>query len=210
MRTFRMGLITVFALACASQVWAADEPAAGKAAAPKAKVGAAAPEFELKDSSGKPFKLSDYKDKIVVLEWINQECPWSRKAVPIVQKLAEKYKDNKKVVFVAVESTAKRTNEQNQKYIEEAKLPYTGILMDAEGDVGHQYGAKTTPHMFVIKEGTLIYTGALTDDQHEKKPEAERRNFVDEAITAALDGKAPAATETQPWGCSVKYGKKSK
>lgn len=211
MRTFRMGLLAAFVLACAGHAWA-EEPAAEKPAdaAPKAKVGAAAPDFELKDSSGKPFKLSDHKDKIVVLEWVNQECPWSRKVVPLMQKLTEKYKDNKKVVFVAVESTAKRTDAENTKYIEESKLPYAGILMDQAGTVGHMYGAKTTPHMFVIKEGTLIYAGALTDDQHEKKPEAERRNFVDEALSAALEGKAPPATETQPWGCSVKYAKKSK
>jgi hypothetical protein len=79
--------------------------------------------------------------------------------------------------------------------------------MDNDGKVGKAYGAQTTPHIFIINKGKVVYNGALHNDQQGVKPEAEKRNYVDEALTAIMDGKPVPVAETKPWGCSVKYKK---
>jgi hypothetical protein len=90
--------------------------------------------------------------------------------------------------------------------VADKSLPYT-ILLDADGAIGHAYGAKTTPHMFVINKGVLIYAGALDNDAAGNKPTSEVRNYVAEALDAALAGKPVAVAQTQSYGCNVKYGK---
>jgi len=210
MRNMSLGaaavLIVLFAVAAAL---AGDEQPGKKPAAEAVekpatvKVGQDVPDFTVLDCSGKKHKLSDYKDKVLVLDWVNQECPWSRKSVPVVKALEKKYAE-KGVVWLGVESTFSRKPEENEKYIEDAGLPFT-ILMDNDGKVGKAFGAKTTPHVFIINKGKLVYTGALHDDQYGKKPEAEVRNYVDEALAAVLAGKDVPLAETTPWGCGVKY-----
>jgi len=176
-----------------------------KAEAPKkAKVGEKAPDFTLTDQEGKEHKLSDLKDKIVILEWINYQCPWSRASADYNRKLAEKYADNKEIVWLAIDSTHGRTAEQDKRYRKEAELPYP-ILLDKDGEIGHLYGAATTPHMYVIDKGTLVYAGALHNDQFGRKSADEKREYVAEAVAAVLAGKDVPISETKPWGCSVKY-----
>ncbi len=178
----------------------AAEPAEKPAAV---KVGQEVPDFTLLDCTGTKHKLSDYKDKVLVLDWVNQECPWSRKSVPVVKALQQKFAD-KGVVWLGVESTFSRKPEENETYIKDAGLPFT-ILMDNDGKVGKALGAKTTPHIFVINKGKLAYAGALHDDQFGKKPESEVRTYVDDALNAVLAGKDVPLAETTPWGCGVKY-----
>lgn len=173
----------------------------------KAKVGKAAPEFTLKDCDGKEHSLSDFEDKIVVLEWVNQQCPWCIKAIPTMKKLHKKYGDNEDIVWIGIESTNWRKPAENKKFIKEHKLAYP-ILMDNSGRVGKTYGAKTTPHVYVIAKGKLVYQGALHNNQYGKKKESEVRNYLDEALTAILADKDVPVAETTPWGCSVKYKKK--
>lgn len=175
----------------------------GRAVTPGAKVGQPAPEFTLVDCTGKKHTLSDQKDKVVVLEWVNQECPWSLKAVPVMKDLRKKYAD-KGVVWIGIDSTASRKPDDNIKYIKDKELDFP-ILMDNDGKVGRLYGAKTTPHIYVIKKGVLVYMGGLHNDQYERKPAAEFRNYLDDALTAVLAGKDVPMTETTPWGCAVKY-----
>lgn len=196
------------ALTCVIIVaWAHAEQRKSSERAPKiAEVGKPAPNFTLKDCNGEEHTLADLGDKIVVLEWVNQQCPWSVKAVPVVKKLHEKYADNDKVVFLGVESTHWRTPEENLKYFKEKGLKYA-VLMDNDGKVGRRYNARTTPHMFVIDRGTLVYAGALHNDQHGRKSKDDVRNYVDETLTAVLAGKKVPVSETKPWGCSVKYKK---
>lgn len=171
----------------------------------KAKVGETAPVFELQDYAGKTIELADYKGKVVVLEWLNQECPWSRKARPEMKRLYEKYQDHKNVVWFGVDSTAGRKAADNEKYVKDEHIPYT-ILMDPDGKVGQLYGAKTTPHIFVIADGKLVYAGALHNNQSGR--EAETRNYLDEALTAVLAGEKVPLAETKPWGCGVKYAQR--
>ena len=173
------------------------------------KIGRPAPDFELESCAGKAYKLSDYKDKIVVLEWINQDCPWSRKALPALKAAAEKY-DKQGVVWLAIDSTHYQTAEKNAKYAKEKELPYP-ILMDSDGNVGRRYGAKTTPHMFIINKGKLVCVGAHDNQKPSgRRKKAEYRNYVEEALDAVLAGKEVPSPVTEPYGCTVKYKKKEK
>jgi peroxiredoxin len=179
--------------------------------ASKAKLGEAAPDFTLKDSDGKEHHLSDYtKDgKIVVLEWFNPECPFIKlhfeKQTTMVD-MYSKYKD-KGVVVIAINST----NSGNPSFGKDAdakkkwKIDFP-ILIDADGKVGHIYGAKTTPHMFVIdKKGILRYDGAIDNDPKLDKSAKDKHNYVRAALDSLLAGKKVAEAETKPYGCGVKY-----
>ena len=178
-------------------LFAQDKPAA------RAKIGQPAPDFELRGADGKTYKLADFKDKVVVLEWISKDCPWSVRACPNLIKTADRYAEQG-VVWLAVDSSKNHTAEQNAKYSQKKKLPYP-ILMDADGTVGRLYQARTTPHMFIIDKGTLAYAGAHDNQAPGKKPKGETRNYVAEALDALLAGKAVPVAETQSYGCTVKY-----
>lgn len=169
-------------------------------------IGAKAPEFALPDASGTTHTLSQYSGKIVVLEWTNPTCPFVKRhyKAATMKKLAEKYA-TKDVVWLAIDSSHFVKAADVKKWQEEQKLSYP-TLLDPTGAVGHAYGAKTTPHMFVIaKDGTVAYAGAIDDDPRGEK--ADARNYVDEALTKLLAGQQPEVTNTQPYGCSVKYQK---
>jgi len=135
-------------------------------------VGEAAPDFSLKDITGKTVKLSDFKGKTVVLEWTNPGCPfvvghYANGNMPAVQA---KY-TAKGVVWITINSTNAehkdaKSPEEFQKVLSEWKSSATANLLDAEGTVGQTYGAKTTPHMFIISSnGTLAYNVAIDDDR---------------------------------------------
>jgi len=169
-------------------------------------IGKPAPDFALKDVDGKEYKLADFKDKVVVLEWTNYQCPvvngyHKNKSM---RNTLGKFED-KPVAWLAIDSShfcAEKVDDI-KKWSKEIDVEYP-ILLDAPGQVGHQYGAKTTPHMFVIdQKGVLAYSGALDDDPTGDKD--NKRNYVEEAVTALLDGSAVATARTKPVGCSVKY-----
>ena len=177
-----------------------------------AKVGEKAPEFTLKDVAGAEVKLADLnKDgTIVVIEWFNPDCPFIVKHHEKNTTFADlhtKYSD-KKVKFVAINSSAAGKEgygqERNMKAKTDWKIAYP-ILLDESGAIGKAYGAKTTPHCFVIdKNGVLAYQGAIDDN---KSPtEKGKTNYVANALDNLLAGKAVETSETKPYGCSVKYG----
>jgi len=163
-----------------------------------------APNFTLQDQTGHAVSLIDFTGKVVVLEWINYQCPFVKfhAAAGTMRSLAEKYKAQG-VVWLGINSTKTATRAKDREWIEQNKLPYP-VLEDFEGTIGHAYGAKTTPHMFVInKEGRIVYQGAIDDDRRiEGKATV---NYVDQALTALLAGKPIAQERTEPYGCSVKY-----
>lgn len=173
----------------------------GKAAEPAAQaatVGKPAPDFTLTDFDGKTWKLSDLKGKVVVLEWINFDCPVSLKCNPTMKTTSEKYA-GQGVVWLAIDSTNFHKAADNAQFVKDRQLSYK-ILSDFDGTVGHTYAARTTPHMFVVnKEGVIAYAGAI-DDQKD-------RNYVAEALDAVIAGKTVAVSETKPYGCPVKYKK---
>ena len=174
-----------------------------------AKIGEEAPGFELKDTDGKTVKLSDYKGKIVVLDWFNPECPVCAMHYrgETIQKSAAKFKD-KNVVFLAINSTGKETPgsgaERNSGAKKEWKVAFP-ILLDESGKVGHSYGAKTTPHCFVIdSKGTLVYAGAIDNGSPGKVGTV---NYVEKAVEQVIKGETVTTSETKSYGCAVHYTK---
>ena len=185
-----------------AQAWA-DSP----------KVGQAAPAFTATDMHGKPVHLADYKGKYVVLEWHNQGCPFVRKHYESgnMQQL-QKELTGKGAVWLTVISSAPGsqgfvTADQETQYLAEKKASPTDVILDPEGKLGHQYGAKTTPHMFVIDDkGVLIYAGAIDDTPSTDPADiAKSKNFVRTAYDEATAGKPVSTAATAPYGCGVKY-----
>ena len=182
-------------------------------AAEAPKVGQPAPGFTAKDLHGKERSLSEFKGKYVVLEWHNQSCPFVKKHYDSgnMQKL-QKELTAKGAVWLSVISSAPGaqgyvTAEEEAKYLAEKKASPTDVLFDPEGTIGHAYGAKTTPHMYVIDDkGVLIYAGAI-DDNPSSDPEdvATAKNFVRTAYDEASAGKQVSTASTAPYGCGVKY-----
>jgi len=178
-----------------------------------AKVGEAAPDFTAVDSNNKVHKLSQYKGKFVVLEWHNQGCPYTRKHYEShnMQKLQKEW-TAKGVVWLTVISSAPGKQgyvdaTDENAYVKKMDASPTAVLLDPSGALGHLYGAKTTPHMFIIDpKGTLVYNGAI-----DSKPTADAEdipsstNYVTVALTEVMAGKPVSMSATQPYGCSVKY-----
>lgn len=175
--------------------------------------GSKAPAVKLKDSHDKQVSLDDYKGKIVVLEWVNFDCPFVKKHYDSgnMQKLQKTY-TGKGVVWLSINSSApgRQGNYDGKKINElltEKKATPTAYLFDPTGEVGKAYGAKTTPHMFVIdKQGSVIYAGAIDDHPGVDATEiSASKNYVQQALDEALAGKQVTTAATKSYGCSVKY-----
>ena len=197
-----MKIYPLFAfLALLSPTYAAVEP------------GDTAPEFNLKDSKDNFQKLSTYTGKFVVLEWMNPECPFVKKhySAGNMQKLQKEF-TSKGVMWLSIISSAPGkqgycTGPQAEANRKDQKAYPTAILLDPSGDVGQKYGAKTTPHIFILNpEGKVIYAGAI-DSLRSTNPAdcAKADNYVREALDAAMAGKPVPHPSTQPYGCGVKY-----
>jgi peroxiredoxin len=174
--------------------------------------GKPAPDFTATDINGKTVKLSDYKGKIVVIESYNSDCPFcnNQYKTGAMQEL-EKDMAAKGVVWLIVNSVnpnnpSHRTPDQAKQEIADKKIIATAWIDDSSGAVGHLYGMKTTPHMFVVdKTGTLVYDGAIDDKPTPNHDPKTARNYVREAVGSLLAGKPVTVAETKPYGCSVKY-----
>lgn len=181
----------------------------GAAGAHAVSVGEPAPAFTLTDLEGETHSLAALEGKVVVLEWVNPECPFSDRHAreKTMTALAAEHGD---VVWLGINST----NPEHANYLEPAEhrrwaadngIDYA-ILYDPTGEVGHAYDAKTTPHMFIVDEqGKIAYDGAIDDDPPGRKAAAERTNYVDRGLDAHGAGKAVDPASTKPYGCSVKY-----
>lgn len=172
-------------------------------------IGEKAPDFTLTDTDGKTHKLSDYtkEGKIVVLEWFNPGCPWVvrvHEKSDVMAKTAEANKDS--VVWLAINSGAPGKQGHGKELNAEMKKKWNinyPILLDESGTVGKSFGAKVTPHMFVIAaDGTLAYAGAIDDSAKDKIGEP---NYVADAIAAVKAGETLKVTTKKPQGCAVKY-----
>lgn len=171
-----------------------------------------APDFSLPGLT-KEVKLSDLKGKVVVLEWLNHGCPFVRKHYDSgnMQKLQKTYTDKGVVWFSIISSAPGKQGYVDQKGAKvqktENKSNASDILLDPTGKVGKLYGAKTTPHMYIINEkGVLVYQGAIDnkpDTKQDSIPGA--RNYVKEALEEILDGKEVSTRTTRAYGCAVKY-----
>jgi peroxiredoxin len=175
----------------------------------KAEVGQPAPQFALTGLDGKEFRLADHANEVVVLEWFNPDCPFVQKhhkKFETMETMAAKYGE-KGVVWVAINSGAPGKQgagkDRNAKAVSDFGIDYP-LLLDESGTVGRMYEAKTTPHMFVIDKGTLVYAGAIDDNR--SPATLGETNYVQEALDAVLAGEKVANAQTKPYGCSVKYG----
>ena len=196
-------LTTLLTLAASTALFAADSPA----------VGTTAPDFSLTDSKGKTQSVSQYKGKYVVLEWFNPECPFVKKHYGSgnMQKLQEEF-TGKGVVWLSIDSSApglegNLTAEQANAKMTEWKTKQTALVLDPDGKAGRTYGAKNTPHMFVINpEGKIVYEGAI-DSKATPNPSdiASSTNYVKVALEESLAGKTVTTPSSRPYGCSVKY-----
>jgi len=203
MRIFRIALLSVLLFATLLSAGAQE----------MATVDKPAPLFTLPDSRGKTHSLSEFKGKYIVLEWVNFDCPFVRKHyrsgnMPALQ-LAYREKG---VVWLSICSSAPG----KQGYFERKELTdritqehsaSTAYLIDKDGAVGKMYGAKATPHMFVINpEGVLLYAGAIDDIASTKIDDLKRAtNYVRECLDAALAGREAKVKTSNAYGCSVKY-----
>ena len=193
-------LIAALALG-AAQAWA------------QAAVGAAAPGFTLTDTKGAAHALDDFAGKPVVLEWTNPDCPFVKKhyGAKNMQALQAKYVAQG-AVWLSVCSSAPGkqghypADEWNRILAEQGSAA-TALLLDPDGQVGRAYGAKTTPHLFVIDAaGTLAYDGAIDDRPSTDSADIPgARAYVVEALYAVLAGAPVPVAQTKPYGCSVKY-----
>jgi hypothetical protein len=188
---------------------AVTAPTAAFAAVP----GQAAPDFSLTTTDGKPAKLSDYKGKWVVLEWVNPGCPFVQRhyGSKNMQGLQKEY-GGKEVVWLSINST----NPNNADYMKPADLGNwmkkeggapRATLMDEKGDAGRAYGARTTPQMVVINpDGKLLYNGAIDDKRFASVEDTKTaKNYVRAALTEGMAGKPVTVATSTPYGCSVKY-----
>jgi hypothetical protein len=183
------------------------------AVASTATIGQPAPDFALPDVHDKPLKLSDFAGKYVVLEWTNPDCPFVRKHynsgnMPALQGEATA----REVVWLTINSTNPQSSEYKtpavmQGWMDGKKAKPKAVLFDRDGAAGHAYGAKTTPHMYVIDpKGKLVYMGAI-DDKRSANPDDVKtaKNYVRVALDEAMSGKPVTMASTVPYGCSIKY-----
>jgi len=184
-----------------------------KPAVASAKVGEAAPDFTLAGGDGKSHALADYKGKFIVLEWTNPQCPFVHKFYDGGAMQALQTKETAKdVVWLRINSSAKgregyQTPADVVSYEQANHVASTATLLDPDGRVGHIYGARSTPQMFVIDpKGVLVYAGGI-DNKPSPHPEdiATAKNYVTSALDEAMEGKPVSVPVARPYGCSVKY-----
>ena len=180
----------------------------------KVAVGEAAPDFSLTDSNGKTQTLSQYRGKIVVLEWNNPDCPFVGKhygSGNMQKQQADATAAG--VIWLTINSSA--TGKQGDldgaganAYVAKVGGRQTAYLLDPTGSAGHQYGARTTPHMYVIDaQGVLRYMGGIDSIASTDKDDlAKATQFVPQVLAELKAGKPVSVTTSQPYGCSVKYG----
>ena len=176
-------------------------------------VGQPAPDFVATDTRGQQHKLSDFAGKYVVLEWTNPGCPfvqkhYNRGNMPATQKSATA----KGVVWLSINSTERAASDFMQpaaldNWLRDRQAAPTAALMDPDGAIGQAYGARTTPHIFIVDpKGTLVYAGGIDSIPSARAEDVKTAtNYVNQALGEVFGGKAIGAAATRPYGCSVKY-----
>ena len=178
---------------------------------PGAEVGKPAPDFTLNDTDGKPVNLASFKGKTVVLEWFNPDCPFVKHAhgQGALKSMAARH-TKKGVVWLAVNSGAQGKQGHGVARNAQAKKEYAldhPVLIDEDGKVGRAYGARTTPHMYVVDaKGMLVYAGAIDNAPLGETDKSKPINYVENALEALGAGKKVDPAQTKSYGCSVKYG----
>jgi len=186
--------------------------AGGLSANATVKIGQPSPDFTLVNSKGETVKLSQFKDKTVVLEWFNPECPYVKKFYDSsTMQAMQKEHTAAGGVWLTIASSAPGKEgyldkDLAKKTFDEKNMSSTHLLLDSKGTVGRLYAAKTTPHMYVIDKGVLVYQGAIDDrPSATSKSLSGAQNYVRQALTSLSEAKPITMASTKPYGCSVKY-----
>lgn len=171
-----------------------------------------APAFTVKDLAGKDVNLAQFKGKTVVVEWNNPNCPFVKKHYASGNMQALQKDTDKDAVWVSVNSTNPKhqdfmDNKALTAWLAEGKATPDFYLADTTGAMGKAFGAKTTPHIFIIDpNGKVVYNGAIDDKRSANPADAKTaNNFVRVALSDMKAGKAIANASNAPYGCSVKY-----
>jgi peroxiredoxin len=177
--------------------------------------GTPAPDFSAQDTHGQTHTLSQDRGKYVVLEWHNHQCPYTQKHYSSgnMQRLQREWTSRGVVWFTVISSAPGQqgymTADEENAFLQKVAASPTAVLLDPSGQLGHLYGAKTTPHMFVISpEGVLVFDGGIDD-----KPTTDAgdistaHNYVSAALEEAMAGKPVSTPAAPPYGCSVKYAR---
>ena len=186
--------------------------AAGLAGA-VATVGQPAPAFTATDVNGKAVSLADFKGRTVVLEWVNPGCPFVQKHYNSANMQGtQKDAGAKGVVWLAVNSTATDSEDYLApaalaKWMQAQKAAASATLMDSDGKIGRAYGARATPHMYIVDPaGKLVYAGGIDDKPSTNVADVARaNNYVKAALNESLAGRPISQATTRPYGCSIKY-----
>jgi peroxiredoxin len=204
-------LVLAFGLCCAATIIPLS--AAAQSALGKVRIGAPAPAFTLNDSTGGARSLADLKGKTVVLEWTSHECPYVGKHYrgKSMQALQKKW-TGQGVVWLSVISSGPGepghvSPEQANKLTAERGAAPSAVLFDPTGKVGRAYGARTTPHMYVVNgDGALVYMGGIDDKPTARLEDLKgAKNFVDAALGEIAQGKPVSVSTSRAYGCSIKY-----
>jgi peroxiredoxin len=157
-----------------------------------------APDFELPDLQGNLYKLSDYREKIVIVNFWSAECPHSERTDRSTMACLVQW--GSEVELLSIAANRSESAQMVEEVAKARRLPR--VLMDAGHVVADLYEAVTTPHVFVVdKDGILRYRGAV-DDVKFRQPKATRF-FLEEAVEALLEGHLPAIDETSAYGCAI-------
>ncbi|UCU93800.1 thioredoxin family protein [Hydrogenophaga taeniospiralis] len=177
-----------------------------------ASVGQPAPDFTLSDTAGKPVKLSQFKGKLVVLEWNNPGCPFVRKHYQGNMQALQKDFTNQGVVWLAINSTEDASADylsppQLARWMQDKGASPSATLMDEDGQVGKAYGARVTPHMYIVSaQGLLAFAGAIDSIPTARVADIQKAtNHVRQGLGELLAGKPLSTTTSQAYGCSIKY-----
>ena len=175
-------------------------------------VGQPAPAFTLSDTAGKPVRLADFKGKTVVLEWNNPGCPFVRKHYQGNMQALQKEAAAQGVVWLAINSTETASGDylspaQLARWMQDKQAAPTATLMDEDGVVGKAYGARVTPHMYIVNaQGVLVYAGGIDSIPSSRVDDIPKANpYIRQALGEIKAGKPLSVSTSQAYGCSVKY-----
>jgi peroxiredoxin len=178
-----------------------------------ARVGEPAPDFSGVDTAGNTHSLADYRGQLVVLEWTNHDCPFVRKHYDAGNMQAQQREATAQgAVWLSVISSAPgkqghvSATEADRLTSERSAAP-TAVLLDESGAIGRAYGARTTPHMYLVdRDGTLVYMGGIDSVPSSNPADIDKaRQHLRIALAEVTQGKAVSEPVTRAYGCSVKY-----
>jgi len=171
------------------------------------KIGEKAPDFNLRSTDGKNYKLGDFKNSYLVVFFTCNHCPYVTGSDELTRKTAEKFKA-KGVDFVGINSNSKNTYPEDSyehmvERMKEYKFPWL-YLHDESQQIAKAYGALRTPHFYVFDENRqLVYTGRGVDSPRDTSRMTV--NNLDIALSELTSGQKISIPVTNPIGCNVKW-----